>query len=168
MSCDFPKKISEKNSKKLWNFIKNMISPLAKFRAGERGMHKLLVIITLIILMLPCGSYGKEAGTDLIKVTPAYMTPGAAGNPNSVNTDDPFSAPPPRPRDQMYVFWILGKVLSYPVDTVEQFVTKKIRQVSLKPKTKSQAQPVNPFDSVDIREIPPAPPVLNEASPVNE
>ncbi len=131
-------------------------------------MHKAFVFLILIVLMLPPGLYGSEDGAGLIKVTPSYLETSRPGNTAGLNSDDPFSAPPPRPRDQMYVFWILGKVLSYPVDTVEQFVTKKIRQVSLKPETKPAAAPINPFDEVDIREIPPAPPVTDQATPVNE
>jgi hypothetical protein len=138
-----------------------MICPLANHRSEERGMHKILVIVTLI-LIATCGiCYGEEEKPELIKVIPAYMEADNVNQGAPGNREDPFYAPPPRPRDQMYVFWILGKALSYPVDKVEQFVAGKIRQVSMKPEVKPSAAAVNPFEAIDLKEIPPAPPVTD-------
>lgn len=126
-------------------------------------MHKILIIVAIILIVATGVSQGENEKPELIKVIPAYMETNKINGP-SAEVGDPYYAPPPRPRDQMYVFWILGKVLSYPVDQVEQYVSQKIRRISLKPKPKPAAPVVNPFDSVDLKEIPPAPPVT-EAKP---
>jgi len=69
----------------------------------------------------------------------------------------------------MYVFWIVGKILSYPVDKVEAFITGKLQSFQkpiLRPASApaSEVQAVNPFDAVDTSEIPPAPPALGGAA----
>ncbi|MFH0960882.1 MAG: hypothetical protein V1897_19530, partial [Pseudomonadota bacterium] len=67
----------------------------------------------------------------------------------------------PAPRDQLYVFWILGRVISYPIDKLESYISGKFNSVK-QPKPIPAAAPgqvSSPFDSLHRREIPPAPPV---------
>jgi|UniRef100_A0A7C4AQ70 hypothetical protein len=115
-----------------------------------------IMVLGTGIIALPMCCFA-ESG--LIPVKPSYteaaFTPSKATDPT-----DSEAVPTPSPRDQMYVFWVLGKMLSYPVDKVESFVLSKLKRnndaVAATPAGAS-SQP-NPFQSVNWREIPPAPP----------
>lgn len=96
----------------------------------------------------------------LIPVKPSYSE--SSYKPSEeIQGETGYSYTAPSPRDQMYIFWILGKMLSYPVDKVEDFISSRLR-------SRESPKPVvapavathrpNPFDSVNFREIPPAPP----------
>jgi hypothetical protein len=63
----------------------------------------------------------------------------------------------------MYVFWILGKILSYPVDQAESYMSALIRRLRTGPAgtPASASSGPNPFDTIESREIPPAPPALS-------
>jgi hypothetical protein len=61
----------------------------------------------------------------------------------------------------MYVFWILGKVLSYPVDQLESFIRRQRNKPEVTPIKASAPSSYNPFKEIEGREIPPAPPVIN-------
>ncbi len=119
-------------------------------------------IITVSIscfLSLSCVS-DSYAESRLIQVKPSYAE--SSYKPaEQIQGETGYSYTAPSPRDQMYVFWILGKMLSYPIDKVEDFITSRIRsRETPKPVAApalATARP-NPFDSVNLREIPPAPP----------
>ncbi len=68
----------------------------------------------------------------------------------------------PAPKDQLYVFWVLGRILSFPVDLAESIIRKRRSHAQHKEGSAVQASsPVNgnPFENLNWREIPPAPPV---------
>ena len=81
------------------------------------------VVVFLIIITCAWGlSCANAEEQKLIRVTissheAAVVAPSKAVAPKAV------SSRPPTPREQMYVFWLIGKVLSYPVDSVESYVT---------------------------------------------
>ncbi len=97
----------------------------------------------------------------LIPVKPAYeevvQPTHTVRNPNE--------PPPPAPRDQLYIFWILGRILSYPIDTAESYVSGWMGQWRNRPTTQPASAPAgqNPFNSIGMREIPPAPPAQSSA-----
>ncbi len=97
----------------------------------------------------------REAGQELIQVKLSRNTeaeePGAQGG---------LAGRPPTPREQMYVFWALGKIISYPFDKAEELIRARLGGYKAQTKTaSSETEAINPFDSVSLREIPPAPPV---------
>lgn len=99
------------------------------------------------------------AESGLIPVKPRYTE--AAYTPSKgTEPTDSEGAPTPSPRDQMYVFWILGKMLSYPVDKIESFVLSKLKRTddSVEATPAGASSQPNPFQSINWREIPPAPP----------
>ncbi len=100
------------------------------------------------------------AESKLIQVKPSYSESGYQPN-DQVQGETGYYYSPPGPRDQMYIFWILGKVLSYPIDKVEDFISSRLRSTSAPTPVAAPALATskpNPFDSVNFREIPPAPP----------
>jgi hypothetical protein len=113
----------------------------------------LSILLTLFIALAAYGQTGKGAG-DLIPVEPVYSEAAAANEQLQTNGG---AFPQPSPRDQLYVFWFLGKMLSYPVDKIEAYIQSKLNQPKAVPA--SAPSGANPFDSVNWREIPPAPPV---------
>jgi hypothetical protein len=128
-------------------------------------MRKVLLIVVLIsILVTPpvLGDPGKGS-SDLIKVTPSYHK---ASYVQAKRRPNPYVAnqPSPRPRDQLYVFWLLGKALSYPIDRTESYIAGLRARSAAKTTTKPAVSPTtnNPFLSRNLHEIPPAPPVLDE------
>lgn len=117
----------------------------------------ILAILAFIGLANDSTSFGESK---LIQVKPSYSE--SSYQPSEqVQGETGYSYIPPTPRDQMYVFWILGKMLSYPIDKVEDFISSRLRS---RETPKPVAAPAvatskpNPFDSVNFREIPPAPP----------
>jgi hypothetical protein len=72
----------------------------------------------------------------------------------------------PTPREQMYVFWLVGRVLSYPVDKAESAVRgwleKRKGRAANAPAQLEDGR--NPFDSVDFGALPPAAPALAGAA----
>jgi hypothetical protein len=67
----------------------------------------------------------------------------------------------PTPRDQMYVFWILGRVINYPFDKAEALVTnfKNKRAAAAERQKLSDSSAT---DAVSWNEIPPAPPARRQ------
>jgi len=131
-----------------------------------------LVCVGLVIAFAaPAGAQQSQDGR--IRVKPAYQE--AAYVPQQhARQDEAATAgpPPPSPRDQMYVFWLVGKILSYPVDKMEAFIASKwqnFQKPALRPASApaSEVQAVNPFDAIDTSEIPPAPPALGGAAAKN-
>ena len=126
-------------------------------------MTRIFLILLLAAVWIGQGlfCYAQPQDGKLIRVQPSYSensrTPAAqASSQESM----------PTPREQMYVFWILGKVLSYPVDTAESYVTRWWRNWQTRPVMRPASAPAvpNPFDTIGSREIPPAPPVLPPAT----
>lgn len=118
--------------------------------------------LMLLFMFLCTVSVGMAQSTNqdkkLIRVTPSYSeasyVPEKARHPNS--------PPPPTPREQMYVFWVLGKILSYPLDTAESYIStwlNRRQNAPLATPASAGAAP-NPFSTMNEREIPPAPPAL--------
>jgi len=96
---------------------------------------------------------------NLIPALPQYLeaTHAPADGPNN----DRVYPPEPTPSEQMYVFWILGKVISYPVDTVEAYVTRLREEWRAKPVPAAAVVGPNPFETRRLGQIPPAPPVVS-------
>ncbi len=116
------------------------------------------VMLTLMVILLAGGAcWAADTQPKLIKVITDYT-----------DTPLPVVAPapsipeyqPPSPREQMYVFWLAGRVISMPIDLLEKAVGKVRSSVSkARPPVPVQAAAVHsPFDNVNWREIPPAPP----------
>ncbi len=121
-------------------------------------MGKFLRIMILGTLLVGLPVYCL-AESGLIPVKPSY-TEAAYTPSNTTEQMNSAAVPTPSPRDQMYVFWILGKMLSYPVDKVESFILSKLKRNSdsaVATPAGASSQP-NPFQSINWREIPPAPP----------
>ncbi|MFH1114741.1 MAG: hypothetical protein V1792_12565 [Pseudomonadota bacterium] len=126
-------------------------------------MTRIFVAVLLMVLGVgaACLSWAENSQDKLIQVKPAYED--AAAPTHEVR--NPNEPPPPAPRDQLYVFWILGRILSYPIDTAESYVSgwleRRRNQPAAQPASASAAQ--NPFNSIGLREIPPAPPAESPA-----
>lgn len=114
-----------------------------------RGFVASLMVIAL------CGALPLLAGAaegKLIPVRPAYAEAPA----------DPEAPPTPSPKQQMYIFWLLGKMISFPIDKAESFVRGQIERPFFRPAS-SPAAENDPFASLDRGEVPPAPPITRRA-----
>lgn len=126
-------------------------------------MKKALLIFSTLVLILSiidC-SLAQDKTPKLIAVKPAYNQ--ASYTPQNSEPAPNLQAQydDPAPRDQLYVFWLLGRLISYPIDKVESYVSKKLYPVE-QPKAVPAAASgsvQSPFESINRREIPPAPPV---------
>jgi len=119
-------------------------------------MRKMLVVVMSGMALLAL-SWTCSAQQGLIPVKPSY-TDAAYTPQKEASLQDAEAAP--TPRDQMYVFWVLGKMLSYPIDKAESFILSKLKkgaEPAVATPAGASSQP-NPFHSVNWREIPPAPP----------
>lgn len=126
-----------------------------------------MLIIFSLFAAATCICQAEQGEKKLIPVKPDYAEASPVPNPSPAPASlDPQSPPLPSPRDQMYVFWLLGQVLSYPIDKAESFVRARLRDISAKPVVKPASAPAagNPFESVHMGEIPPAPPILPRAA----
>jgi hypothetical protein len=103
--------------------------------------------------------YAQPPDSKLIRVQSDLNAPSQA----TASTEDPSAETMPTPREQMYVFWILGKILSYPVDTADSYISGLWRRWQSRPVVQPASAPAipNPFDSMGDRHIPPAPPVTS-------
>ncbi len=123
-------------------------------------MVRIVAILVLVIVYLttPCFGQAGKTQNSLIPVKSELDSP-TSGVP-STNSDDPGL---PKPSDQLYVFWYLGRIISYPIDTAEAYITSsiaKLRQAPSPVAVPASSPPLpNPFDSVKWKAIPPAPPV---------
>ncbi|MCX5861120.1 MAG: hypothetical protein NTW27_03220 [Deltaproteobacteria bacterium] len=124
-------------------------------------MGRTLGIFVLTVLWAGphCIASAQTTDKNLIPVKPmyseAYYNPQA--QPDAAN---PAFIPTPSPRDQLYIFWIIGKALSYPIDKAESLIMSKLRKPRQDgiPTPAAASSAPNPFASVNWREIPPAPP----------
>jgi hypothetical protein len=123
-----------------------------------------LLALTLLFATSVCFGEAQKSEKKLIQVKPAYSE--APAEPQAQVEIDPYAPVPPRPRDQLYVFWILGRLISYPIDKAESYIYK------IRSEWKREGTPVpaaagpdrNPFHAVNSREIPPAPPVSDSTA----
>lgn len=138
-----------------------MIEEGPTFFAEELFMGRTLGILALAVITTSV-SYLASAETknsNLIPVKPSYSE--ASYTPqNQQNSENQGFIPSPTPRDQLYIFWLLGKALSYPVDKAEAYIMSKLRKSPQEgvPTPAAATSGPNPFTSVNWREIPPAPP----------
>ena len=132
-------------------------------------MRKISLIAFLILLWTApfCLAQTASSGKKLIPVKPSYHE--ATYVPQAEEpAADPTVPAPPTPREQMYVFWILGKMLSYPIDKAEAYISNSFKKKE-KPRVEGAPTPAtatsaqNPFSSVNWSEIPPSPPVSGHA-----
>jgi len=125
-------------------------------------MARILLVLLLVGSWFACVCFDRAAMAteQLIPVKPAYAEAAPESQPSKSSAENE-ALPEPTPRDQMYLFWLLGKIISYPVDKAEYFVKNQIKRVQNRPIATPASAPVspNPFESVNYREIPPAPPV---------
>ncbi len=124
-------------------------------------MKKICILAWLAIVLVADYAVGQSDSREgpLIPVLPRYQE--AVYGPQNQGAD-PFSGyqpyAPPNPKDQLYVFWFLGQIISYPVDRAEALIAR------LRKRNTSAAGPAyefNPFESASTRHIPPAPPVTD-------
>lgn len=124
-------------------------------------MARICLVATACLIFLAQTFVGGPAYSDegLIPVRPSYQEASyPARTPQMVQGFPEGRAP--TPREQMYVFWILGKVLSYPIDQIESFIRKQRNKTAVTPIKASASSSYNPFKEIEGREIPPAPPVI--------
>jgi hypothetical protein len=76
------------------------------------------------------------------------------------STEEAF--PAPSAKQQMYVFWLLGKMISYPIDKAEAFVRTQMEKPFFRPAS-SPGPAQDPFIALERGEIPPAPPVERQS-----
>ena len=131
----------------------------------EMLMKKAILIFSILALMVSvvdC-SLAQDKNPKLIAVKPAYDQ--ASNTPQNSEPAPNLQAQydDPAPRDQLYVFWLLGRLISYPIDKVESYVTKKLypadRPKAVPAAASASGSVPSPFESINRREIPPAPPV---------
>jgi hypothetical protein len=121
-------------------------------------------IFLMLLLAAACVSHGmlcsaEPPESNLIRAQPSFPEASSTTAP----AQDPSTEVMPTPREQMYVFWLLGKVLSYPVDTAESYISGMWRKWQSAPVVQPASAPAvpNPFDSMSDRHIPPAPPATS-------
>ncbi len=121
------------------------------------------LIIVIILTSVPVIAQADDGPVKLIPVKPAE----SFETPEPQNSQDGPKSTYPAPRDQMYVFWIAGRIISFPIDLVESFINKQRAKYSTRENKEGKPVPAsaganqNPFDKLNWREIPPAPPVLD-------
>jgi len=141
---------------------------LCRYDTGSRSffvevffMGRILGILVLVTLWtsIICVACADTTNPNLIPVKPSYSE--ASYTPqNQQDTENREFIPSPTPRDQLYIFWLLGKALSYPVDKAEAYIMSKFKKSPQDgvPTPAAATSGPNPFTSVNWREIPPAPP----------
>lgn len=123
--------------------------------------RSLLILLVSIVLVSPAGLVSAEqAVKNLVPVKSEYAQDAQA--PASPEPVKSAGAPSPTPAEQMYVFWMVGKVLSYPIDTLEGYVRRLMEAPHPKVVPASAPATRNPFEARDLGQIPPAPPVLGK------
>lgn len=118
-----------------------------------------IVLLGTLWICLCCSVFAQTTDPNLIPVKPSYSE--ATYSPRTQQDSETREfTPGPAPRDQLYVFWLLGKALSYPVDKAEAYIMSKLKKSPQegRPTPAAAASSPNPFNSVNWREIPPAPP----------
>ncbi len=125
-------------------------------------MVRIVAIGLILVFWLSTLCFGQSGKpqNNLVHVKPDYDD---SVSRTSADTYDPNL---PKPADQLYVFWYLGRMISYPIDTAEAYLRSYISKLRepVKPVAvpASSIQQSNPFESVKWNSIPPAPPVAKE------
>ncbi len=118
-----------------------------------------LVVVGVLIVASPM-FVGADNDGKLIPVQPGYQqaayAPGKGPDAKRMLSDRE-----PTPSDQMYVFYYLGKALSYPIDKVESAIFGSKEK---KKKTKVAAPVIDPFEAAKLKQVPPAPPARKGAA----
>jgi hypothetical protein len=120
-----------------------------------------VIAVTVICCLYTAYALGNDSG--LIRVEPSHHEALSAPNPNKPDEASNVLGTP-TPREQMYVFWLLGKALSYPVDRIESYIMLKLKRGSKKQAPINVSSVPNPFEAADMSQIPPAPPVIMGAA----
>ena len=125
-------------------------------------MARTFTILLFAVLWLATAAFGQPGKPEknLIPVRPAAEESGSGQQQARANV----SPDAPAPAEQMYVFWYLGKIISYPVDTVEGYIRSWMAAPKPVAVPASGSSASNPFDSVKWKAIPPAPPVTDSTS----
>jgi hypothetical protein len=120
-----------------------------------------ILLLSAICIIAGHAVAADKPGNNLIPVRPSYEE--AVAEPSSQADENDVYPRPATPAEQLYVFWFLGKVLSYPVDTLEAYISKVRADWQSKPEPTAvpaaAAVGPNPFDTRRLGQIPPAPPV---------
>jgi hypothetical protein len=126
------------------------------------SMARTFLILLFAFLWLTTVAFAQQGKPEknLIPVTPATEE-SVSGKQQAGSSAGPNA---PTPSEQMYVFWYLGRIISYPVDTVEAYIKSWMTAPKPVAVPASGSSASNPFDSVKWRAIPPAPPVTNSSS----
>lgn len=125
----------------------------------------LLLLPIMLLTASVCFGQAQKEEKKLIQVKPSYHEASYVPHAGDQGPGPVFPAPP-TPREQMYIFWILGKMLSFPIDKTESFIRDRLTRSSKGAETAPAAasSSPNPFNSVNWKEIPPAPPVKETAT----
>jgi hypothetical protein len=130
-------------------------------------MSKILLLLIPIMLWTAsaCLGQAQEEEKKLIPVKPSYHEASYVPHAGDQGPGQVFPAPP-TPREQMYIFWLVGKMLSFPIDKVESFIRDRTTRPSKGAETApaAAASAPNPFNALNWKEIPPAPPVKAAAT----
>ena len=118
----------------------------------------LMVFLASLLIVFAEVALADSARTNLIPARPQYME--AAHVPSGDLKKTQFNPPAPTPSEQLYVFWILGKLISYPVDAMESYVASLREQWRAKPVPAAASSAPNPFEERRFGQVPPAPPVV--------
>jgi hypothetical protein len=126
--------------------------------------YGLVVLLMLVWFCPPCWGENESRRPTLIPVKPSFHE--ASYVPGNQEPREPTvqGEPMPTPREQMYVFWLMGRAISYPLDKAESYLRKLRDKATFRQITVQSAPPPNPFDRLDVSEIPPAPPALHGAA----
>ncbi len=155
--------------KKEWILEQNVIEE-TKISIWETLMKKAILVLSILTLVFLFAIYSaaENRSPKLIAVKPAVTQ--TSQQPQNIEPAAGLNGqyPDPTPRDQLYVFWLFGKIISYPIDKVESYISRKLYSVE-KPQLVPAAASApsassSPFDSLNRREIPPAPPVQERSA----
>ena len=116
-----------------------------------------LVTVTLAISVVAL-SQAEDQRRNLVPVKPAAEIDAQAAQqqrPPAGGLGQPTAA------DQLYVFWALGKLISYPFDAADRYIQRYREGADSEAEAIPAAAPgaSNPFEAVKLGQIPPAPPV---------
>ena len=118
----------------------------------------LILIAATLVLCSVLASQAENQRRNLVPVKPGTQIDAEAAEQSraaAARQGQPTAA------DQLYVFWVLGKLISYPFDAAESYIRRYREGADEDAQAVPAAAPgsSNPFDAVRLGQIPPAPPV---------
>jgi len=119
----------------------------------------LLILVTVTLTLCAVAlSQAEDQRRNLVPVKPAAEVDAQAAQPARPAAG---GLGQPTAADQLYVFWALGKLISYPFDAADSYIQRYREGSDSDAKAIPAAAPgaANPFDAVKLGQIPPAPPV---------